>query len=85
MLSGSVAACVLLIDEGPFNIQSGSDAEGPVKASFHGLSLASSLIGHTFMLIVVWTGILSIKYVSLFLYKTCYHSCIKPPPDIHLH
>jgi hypothetical protein len=53
MLSGSVAACVLPIEEGPVNILIGNDAEVPVKASFHGLSLASSLIEHTFLRIVM--------------------------------
>jgi len=46
MVSGIVAACVLPIEEGPVNILIGNDAEVPVKASFHGLSLASSLIEH---------------------------------------
>jgi len=81
MLSGIVAARVLPIDEGPVNILSGNDVEVPVKASFHGLSLASSLIEYTFL----WTGVLSIQSLSLFLYKTCYHSCIKPLLDICLH
>jgi hypothetical protein len=53
MLSGSVAACVLPIEEGPVNILIGNDVEVPVKASFRGLSLASSLIEHTFLWIVM--------------------------------
>ena len=32
-----------------------------------------------------WTGVLSIQYMSLLLYKTCYHSCIKPFLDMCLH
>jgi len=57
MLSGSVAACVLPIEEGPVNILIGNDAEVPVKASCHGLSL-SSLIEHTFLQVVVdWSTI----------------------------
>jgi len=53
MLSGSVAACVLPIEEGPVNILIGNDAEVPVKASFRGLSPASSLIEHAFLRTVV--------------------------------
>lgn len=53
MLSGSVAACVLPLEESPVNILIGNDAEVPVKASFHGLSLASSLVEHTFLRIVM--------------------------------
>lgn len=58
MLSGIVAACVLPIEEGPVNILIGNDAEVPVKASFHGLSLASSPIEHTFLWTVVdWSTV----------------------------
>jgi len=58
ILSGIVAACVLPIEEGPVNILIGNEAEVPVKASFHGLSLASSLIEHTFLWIVVdWSTV----------------------------
>jgi len=62
--SGSVAACVLPIVEVRVNILIGNDAEVPVKPSFHGLSLASSLMEHTFLQIVVdWSTVSTVRVI----------------------